>query len=333
MQKTSTSPVYEAAIAYQTTAALIAAVKMDIFTTIGSGAMTAEELGSRTAASTRGTRILCDFLTVIGLLEKKDSRYSLPPTAQVFLDGASPLAMGGIVDFVAAPEMVALFFEDPAGMVRRGGSKGLANVAPDHPIWPRFAKAMTPIAATTARLVGAHVASLPESPSTVLDVASGHGLYGVELAKVLPNALITAIDWAEVLRVTRANAEAAGVDERFRLLAGNALELDWGRGYELILLPNILHHFDAETCVSLLRKAKSALAPGGRALGVDFVPNEDRVSPPAAAMFAFWMLASTPGGDAYTARDYDGMARSAGFGGAVTRPLPPTPESLIIFQD
>jgi hypothetical protein len=86
------------------------------------------------------------------------------------------------------------------------------------------------------------------------------------------------------------------------------------------------------TCTSILRKTRLSLAADGQALGVDFVPNENQISPPIPAMFAFWMLATTPGGDAYTERQLDEMARNAGFRGATTRPLVPGPESLIIFE-
>jgi cyclopropane fatty-acyl-phospholipid synthase-like methyltransferase len=251
----------------------------------------------------------------------------------MFLDGASPFTMGGIVDFIAAPEMIALFFDDPASYVRRGGSNGLANIAPDHPLWVRFAQAMAPLAATTAKRVAAYVAALQEPPSTVLDVGSGHGLYGIEVAKLLPNALVTAVDWSGVLEVANANSRAAGVSDRFRVVAGNALDVEWGSDYDLILLANFLHHFGTETCTSLLRKVKTSLAINGRALAIDFVPNEDRVSPAVPAQFAFWMLATTPNGDAYTTRELNEMARNAGFSAARTRPLPPTPESLIVFEN
>jgi ubiquinone/menaquinone biosynthesis C-methylase UbiE len=333
MSEVYANPVFDTAMAYQRTAALVAAVKLDIFTAIGPKTVTVDDLASQTGASARGLRMLCDYLTVIGLLEKKDQGYSLTKPAIMFLDRSSPFAMGSIVDFIAAPEMLTLFFDDPASYVRRGGSDGQANLAPDHPVWLRFAKAMAPFAAATAKRVATHIAALPVPPITVLDVAAGHGLYGIEIAKTLPDALITAVDWAGVLTLASAHAEAARVGDRFKMLAGNALDLDWGCDFDLILLPNFLHHFDVNTCTSLLRKVRSSLAVNGKAFAIDFVPNEDRVTPPVPAMFAFWMLASTPGGDAYTASELDEMARNAGFRRAITRPIPPTPESLITFEN
>ena len=332
MSDISENPVFDIAVAYQRTAALIAAVKLDIFTIIGSETVYLDDLAARTGAARRGLRILCDYLTVLGLLKKQDSRYSLAHVARIFLDESSPFARGKIVDFVAAPEMIDLFFRDPVSYVRNGGSTGLAQLSPNHPVWVRFANAMVPYATAHAKLVAAYVAAFPTPPYTVLDIAAGHGLFGIEVAKRIPEAKVTAVDWAPVLDVAKANAEAAGVADRIRAVAGNATELDWGCGFDLILLPNFLHLFDFDTCVALLRKAKLSLAAGGQALGFDFVPNEDRVSPPISAMFAFWMLATTPGGDAYTPCELDKMAQDAGFRGATTRPLPPTPESLIVFE-
>ena len=46
---------------------------------------------------------------------------------------------------------------------------------------------------------------------------------------------------------------------------------------------------------------------------LEFVPNDDRVSPPEQAAFAMTMLASTAAGDAYTFAELKGMAAKAGF--------------------
>lgn len=324
----SENAVYDVALGYQKTAALIAAVKLDIFTLIGNGNITPDVLSFKTGASVRGLRILCDYLTVIGLLSKRELSYSLSPAARRYLDRSSPAAMGSCIAFLAAPEMISLLLDDPVSYVRHGGSKGLANLAPDHPIWVRFAHAMIPFAAPTAKLLATYVASLPEKPRTVLDIAAGHGLYGIEVAKLLPQAVVTAVDWAEVLSVARMNAEAAGVQDRLRMIAGSAFDVDWGRGFDLVLLANFLHHLAPDECILLLRKLKSSLSPTGQVLAVDFVPNPDRVSPPLQAMFSFWMLASTPHGEAHTVGDLDEMARRAGFEGVTSHSLDPTPETL-----
>jgi hypothetical protein len=89
--------------------------------------------------------------------------------------------------------------------------------------------------------------------------------------------------------------------------------VDFGGPYDAVLLTNFLHHFDVATCVGLLRKVRAALKPGGISATLEFVPNEDRVSPPMAAGFSLTMLISTPAGDAYTFRELEAMHREAGF--------------------
>jgi hypothetical protein len=94
-----------------------------------------------------------------------------------------------------------------------------------------------------------------------------------------------------------------------------------------------MHHFDEATNVALLRKIRASLSDVGQCWAVAFVPNEDRISPaPMPATFALAMLATTPKGDAYAAKEYAAMAREAGFSEAITIPLPPSPQSLAAFE-
>ena len=325
------NPAYAAALAYQKTAALTAAVKLELIPLIGGGAATSDSLAEKTTTSSRGMRILCDLLTVIGLLTKQDGVYSVTEPGKRYLDPSSPAWMGGSIDFYASPEILRLVLDDPVSYVRQGGSAGLAHLAPDHPVWLRFAKAMSSTARLAAKRAAVYLAVRP-APATVLDVAAGHGFYGIELAKAFPEAVVTAVDWPSVLELASANARDAGVGERFRVVPGSAFEVDWGGEFDLVILANFLHHFSPEECATILRKVKSSLSPQGRACAVDFVPDEDRARAPTHAMFAYLMLATTPGGDAWTLADLDGIAKAAGFFGVTARPLRPTPQSLIMFE-
>ncbi|WP_018182637.1 class I SAM-dependent methyltransferase [Kaistia granuli] len=325
--------IVDAMLGFHKTAALKAAIEFDVFTAINSGDDTAERLAARTGAAERGMRILCDYLTTSGFLEKDGVRYALPPASKIFLDRNSPAYMGSVSDFLTARENLSLFLDDPASYVRNGGSVGMANIAPDNAIWIKFAEAMVPFVGASAAGVAAEVASWPHPPRKILDIAAGHGYFGISVARALPQAQIVAVDWASVLALATANAEKAGVASRYRTVAGSAFDIDWGSGYDLVMLPNFLHHFDMVTCAGLLRKVRASLAPGGRVIAVEFVPNEDRVSPPFPANFAMVMLATTPKGDAYTKSDLTEMAQRVGFSGVSVRPLPPSPASLVLFED
>src|SRR5207302_11415208 len=120
--------------------------------------------------------------------------------------GGTPACMAIIVDFVAAPEMIALYLDDPAAFVRNGGSPGLANLAPENPVWVKFARAMVPFMAPVADSVAAALTQQPPFPRRVLDIAAGHGLFGIAVARVARDAEIVALDWKNVLDVAIANA-------------------------------------------------------------------------------------------------------------------------------
>ncbi|MGD9729698.1 MAG: methyltransferase, partial [Nitrospiraceae bacterium] len=105
---------------------------------------------------------------------------------------------------------------------------------------------------------------------------------------------------------------------------------DFGTGYDLVLLTNFLHHFSTAACETLLRKIHRSLTDSGRVITLEFVPNDDRVTPPAAAEFGLIMLATTPEGDAYTFKEYEQMFRTAGFARTELHPVPGSAEQVLV---
>ena len=323
--------VFDTLTAFQQSGALHAAIDLDLFTILGEGPAGVADLARRTRASERGIRMLCDYLVTLDFLTKDGDRYDLTDDSRFFLDRRSPACMASAAVFLHSRFMIE-GFADVTAAVRRGGTVAADDgaLAPDHPLWVEFARGMAPIATATAELLAALLAADTAPPWKVLDIAAGHGMFGITLARHNPGAHVVAVDWANVLAVAEENAGQAGVADRFRGIAGSALDVDPGSGYDLVLLPNILHHFDTAGCEVLFRKARAALAPGGRAVTVEFVPDASRVSPPHAARFALIMLVGTPGGDAYTFAEYEAMAHRAGFGRSELHELPPSPQRVMV---
>jgi len=332
MNKLSNNPVYDISLSYQKTAAMKAAVELDIFSIVGDQSLSVEQISSSAGASLRGVRILCDFLCTICLLEKNTNLYNLTEDAKRFLDRLSPYYIGDVIDFLASPEIVSMIMDDPKSYVLKGGSSGLTIISQQNPVWVKFARAMMPFASVAAKRTTAYIAKKNMKPRKILDVAAGHGLFGIEVANVIKDALVTAIDWENVLAVAGENAALSGVADRYKTISGNAFEIDWGDNYDLILLPNILHHFDQDECIHLLGKSKNSLSVDGSIFVIDLMPNPDRISPPEQATFAFRMLATTPMGDAYTCAEYEAMAETAGLTLAGSMNLLPTYQTLMEFK-
>lgn len=328
-QQVNPAAIFETLNRYQHSMALKGAIDLELFTHIATGATTPAALAVRCHASERGVRILCDFLTVLRFLTKTDGAYGLTQDSAVFLNKRSPAYLGTIADFIVS-DTLRSHFRDVAALVRKGGTlDGAGTMEPEHNIWVNFAQAMMPIAAMSARIL-APLVNEGKNKIKVLDVAAGHGIFGISVAQYNPAAEIVAVDWQNVLEVAVENAVRAGVQSRYRTLPGSVFDIPLGTGYDLVLLPNFLHHFDVPTNVELLKKIRAAMNPNGRLATLEFVPNHDRVSPPIAASFSMIMLGNTERGDAYTFREFDHMFHQAGFGESRMQDLEPTPQRLIL---
>ncbi|HVG03026.1 MAG TPA: class I SAM-dependent methyltransferase, partial [Nitrospira sp.] len=228
---------FQTANAYQRSHALKAAIDLDLFTAIAEGNDTPSSLAERCGAAARGVRILADYLTIQGLVRKEGNKYRLTPDSALFLDRKSPAYLGSALGFLHAPKFTEAF-QNLTGAVRKGGTVfgEAGTVAPEHPLWVEFAKSMIPLMAKPAQEIALLVQRTQPAVKKVLDIAAGHGFFGIEIAKRCANAEVVALDWPNVLAVAEVFARQAGVQDRYRTMAGDAFKQDLGTGYDLVLL-------------------------------------------------------------------------------------------------
>ncbi len=322
--------IWQIITGFQMTAAMKAAIELGVFTKIADGNKTTAAIASACGAAERGIRILCDTLTVLGFLIKHGSEYSLADDAALFLVQHSPAYMGNMTDFILSPQQKG-GFDNLTAAVRNGGAMPQENASldPDSPMWATFARSMTGMMTPSAQKMAAELGYEKDAPIKVLDIAAGHGMFGITVAQHYPKAEIHALDWKIVLPVAQENAEKFGVAERFHKIEGSAFEVDLGLDYDVILVTNFLHHFDIPTCEMFLKRCHKALKDDGQLLTLEFVPNDDRVSPPGEALFSLVMLAATPAGDAYTYAELKQMLENASFAQNEHRPMPGMPQHWI----
>src|ERR1041384_7303411 len=138
--------IMDTLLAHQRTAALRAAIELDLFRAIGDGPGDVGSLARQCAASERGTRILCDYLTIMGFLSKEDGRYRQTPVSATFLDPRSPACVASIARFLGNTTMGDPF-QHLAEIVRNGRTTlpGAGSVEPENPVWVEFAESMAPL--------------------------------------------------------------------------------------------------------------------------------------------------------------------------------------------
>ena len=332
-QQPSPQLFFQTINAHQRTEALKAAVELEVFTAIAEGNQIAADIAKRVGAAERGVRILCDNLCIMGFLTKSGDQYQLTPDSAFFLDKRSPAYIGGATEFLLTP-MLTAGFESLTEAVRKGGTaiSEEGTVSADNPIWVKFARGMAAMMMMPSQQIAKLIDPQADKPLKVLDIAAGHGMFGIAFALNNPNAEIVAVDWSNVLQVASENAQKMGVGDRHRLIEGDAFDVDFGNDYDIVLLTNFLHHFDPPTNEKLLRKVHAALKPDGRAVTLEFVPNDDRISPPETAGFSLVMLAGTKAGDAYTFAELDKMLTNAGFKRSTIHLLPPGFQQVVVSE-
>src|ERR1035438_3512797 len=133
--------VFEMLQAHQRTAALKAAIDLDLFRALGEGPGDVASIARHCGASERGVRILCDFLAIHGVIVKEDGRYRHSPTSAAFLDPRSPSSLASIAQFLSNPAMREPY-EHLAEIVRTGRTvlPGEGSRSEEHPIWVQFAE-------------------------------------------------------------------------------------------------------------------------------------------------------------------------------------------------
>jgi 3-hydroxy-5-methyl-1-naphthoate 3-O-methyltransferase len=307
--------------------AIESAVRNRIFDILDAGPLTLEQICQQTGCSPRGTEALINLLVSIDLLSKStEDKYELTAESSTFLVSTKPSFQGGIFNHFSKqlmPQFLSL-----EGVVRTGGPVKKVNTQAEGAIFFRdFVEDLMPLSFPAARAVAQYLATdQHKTVNRVLDLAAGSGVWGIAMAQAFSNAQLTAVDFPEVLEVTRSMVKKFGLEDRYHEIAGDILQVDLGRNYSVALLGNILHSEGDERSRALLRATYQALENNGTLVIAEFLLNEDRTSPTAAAIFNVNMLVHTEHGRVYTFTELRNWLEEFGFRNIRTFEVPgPTP--------
>ena len=294
---------------------LTTALQLGVFSHLAAGKNTAAEVARAAASSERGMGMLLDALAACQLLTKQDARYELSPLAARFLVRENPDYLGLLLEQDDLWESWGHLTEvvRTGEPIHRVEAQELAEqffpilVQTLHVLHRDRARSMAEALGIGTRLKGARALR-------AMDVACGSGVWGIAVAEADPEARITAQDFPAMLAVTRNYLKRHGVERQFDFLPGDLKTTDFGREqYDLALLGNILHSEGEESSRNLLRRLHAALRPGGRAVIIEFLPNDARTGPPFPVFFALNMLLNTEHGNTFTLAEYTRWLQDAGF--------------------
>jgi SAM-dependent methyltransferase len=291
-----------------------AAVRIGVFDVLGQGPRTVEEVSTATGASMRGLRALMNALVGLDLLLKDDAqRYLLAAESAAFLVQGSPAFLGDFFCLASGhliPRWLRLTQCVRTGRPEEAVNEEKAGV----PFFQELTTAILPLGMPAADALAEAMAPTATAQTfRVLDLAAGAGVWGIALARRLPCARVTALDWAGVMPVTRRTVDRFGLASRFEFVEADLMEATYGNGYQLAVFGHILHSEGEERSRSLLRKAYDALDPGGRVAIAEWLVDEGRRGPPHCLIFAVSMLVATTHGDTFSFDEIAAWLRDAGF--------------------
>jgi precorrin-6B methylase 2 len=329
-QAISPERIMQFAWAYAPPLAIEAAVRHRVFDVLADGPLALSALAEATGASARGLAAIANMLVGLGLLARDDAgAYALTPESHAFLVSHHPAFVGGIFRHVSTqllPNWLRLSEVVGSGLP----VESVNAIEAGMPFFIELVEDIFPLSYPGARaLADALDLAAAEAPVSVLDLAAGSGVWGIGLAQASPQVRIRAVDWPDVLPVTRRVATRFGLGDRLTTVAGDLREADFGQGHQVATLGHILHSEGVERSRALLRRTHAALAPGGTIAIAEFLVDADRRGPMSGLIFAVNMLVNTTAGNTYSFEEIAGWLTEAGF--TDPRQLPaPGPSPLIL---
>ncbi len=286
------------------------AQRLGVFTKLLAGEATAGRIAEELELNVPGTRILCENLAGLGVLEQDGHTFTLPKRSRKWLDPASDTYIGTWLEHTTT---YWEWYGDLERIVREGGSFEIhREPAEDEEYWRVYITGQYEIARLSAQEV-AKAIKLSDGASALLDVAGGHGWFSAELCKRHDGLHATVVDLPGSARVGREIIAKAGMSERVKHKDGDMFEADLGGPYDGALVFDIIHHLSGEQVVTLLRRVRDVLEPGDTLAVLDMYRTDaKRQRASAAALGLLFHL--TSGADLHSPDELAGYFTEAGFG-------------------
>ncbi len=267
--------------------ALMVATKLNLFEALASESLSTQEVAARCATDPEATQKLLNALVTMGYLCKNRELYALTPFARKWLLKEAPHSLHDFVVYEFVDWEWVTHMED----FIRTGKPVLMHEQMSSDDWKFYQYGMRSIANLVAPKVAKRI-PMPRGARNMLDIGGSHGCYSVEICRHYQNLNAVILDLPEAVEFAAPLLVKAGMGDRVRHKAGNVLTDDLGTDvYDLILISNLVHHFDEATNRKLVERTAQALKPGGYLVVQEYVmTNPYSLNKSGQALVGLWNL-------------------------------------------
>ena len=293
---------------YWQTCTLHAAVKLDLFTKLGSHALESAEIAESLGGNQRGVSMLLDALVAMRLLVKADGKYRNTPAAEAFLSKDREQYLGFMI--MHHHHLVESWSRLDGAVLSGKPIRGRTSFKRED-FLQSFLMGMHTLAKQLAPMVSEALDL--SSRHRLLDLGGGPGTYAIHFCTKNPDLRATVFDLPTTRPFAQETIKKAGLADRIDFRAGSYLEDPISGAYDVAWLSQILHGEGPESCRLIIEKAVSVLEPGGLIAVHEFLLEDSRDSPLFPALFSLNMLLGTTDGQAYAEGEIREMLAGAGL--------------------
>lgn len=316
------------------------AIKLELFTVLGSGAMTAAQLCDALALAPRANPDFFDALVALRFLERDGdgptARYRNTAESAAFLDTSAPGYVGGFLEM--AHDRLYPFWADldealrtgkPQNEVKRTGKPMFDELYADPERLEQFIHAMSGVSTGNFMMLAERFDFSPYR--TLCDVGGAEGILSMAVARANPHMQCISADLPPVEPIARKAIAAAGLSERISTAQIDFLSQPLPAA-DVITMGMILHDWDLPTKKMLIAKAYDALPPGGAFIVVEMLIDDARRENVLGLMMSLNMLVEFGEAFDYTGADFAGWCREAGFARCEVLPLAGPSSAAIAYK-
>jgi SAM-dependent methyltransferase len=319
--KPDVAPIIQTAFSFWSSKVLLTAVQFGLFTRLGNRRLTAAELGKELELHPRGTYDFFDALVALRFLERDgdgpSAKYKNNEAGLLYLDRASPRYVGGILEMLDARLFrfwhdlpVALRTGKPQNEVKHGLKNIFEELYADLPKLEQFMGAMTGLSRINFEAFAEKFDFKPFK--TLCDVGGATGLLSIEVAKRHPHIACTSFDLPAVEPIAKKSIAAAGLSARVKTASGDFFK-DPLPEADLITMGMILHDWNLEKKMHLIRAAHRALTPGGALVAIEALIDDGRRENAFGLLMSLNMLIEFGDAFDYSGADFKKWCSEAGF--------------------